>query len=157
MRSLTLLRHARTEQHSPTGRDFDRALTDRGREDAERVGREIRDLGLGYDLVLASPAKRAVETVELLGGVSARLDERIYNASTGELLGIIQGAGGSAGRLLLVGHNPGFEELAWMLSGTPLAMTPGALVEIELPIDDWRDAGNARGQLVRFINPKDWD
>ena len=155
MRSLSLLRHAKTERDSASGGDFDRALTDRGRQDAEAMGRELGELG--YDLVLASPAKRAVETAEALGGVEPRYDERIYNASTGELLGIVQDAAPGIGRLLLVGHNPGFEDLASLLAGEPIGMPPGALVEIALPIDDWRDAGNARGRLVRFVNPKKWD
>ena len=156
MRSLTLLRHARTESDSATGRDFDRQLTDSGRSDAGRVGREIRELGLSFDLVLASPARRVVETVESVG-IAARFDERIYNASTGELRGIIQECGNGIGQLMLIGHNPGFEELASMLAGRPIGMSPGALAEIELPIEDWRDLGRDCGRLVRFINPKDFD
>ena len=58
---------------------------------------------------------------------------------------------------MLIGHNPGFEELASMLAGRPIGMSPGALAEIELPIEDWRDLGRDRGRLVRFITPKDFD
>ena len=156
MRSLTLLRHSKPERDSATGRDFDRQLTEQGRSDAERLGGEIRGLGLDYDLVLASPAMRAVQTAEGVG-LKARLDERIYNASTGELLALIQQVASEVGRLMLVGHNPGFEELASMLTGSPIAVSAGALVEIELPIDEWSEAGRERGRLVRVINPKDWD
>lgn len=157
MKSITLMRHARPERDSPTGRDFDRTLDERGRADAARLGREIREGGLEFGLVLVSPAQRAMETVEAVGGLAPTRDERIYNATAGELLGIVQDVAGEIDRLLLIGHNPGFEELASMLAGCPIGMSAGALVEIELPIDNWRDAGTARGHLVRFINPKEWD
>lgn len=154
MKSLTLLRHAKSEQDSPDGSDFARSLNERGRADAERMGEEIRTLGLSYDLVLASPAQRVVETLEGVG-LPARFDERIYNASTGELLGIVQQADDSVGRLMLVGHNPGFERLASRLSGETLDFPTGALVEIELPIDRWSDGGREAGRLVRFLRPKE--
>ena len=155
MKSLTLLRHAKSEQDSPDGSDIARSLNDRGRGDAARMGAEIRTLGLGYDLVLASPAQRVVETLDGLGGVSPSFDDRIYNASTNELLVLIQGVSDSVERLVLVGHNPGFERLAGQLTHSALDFPTGALVEIELPIDRWRDAGDGSGQLVRFLRPKE--
>lgn len=157
MKRLTLLRHAKPERDSPTGRDLDRPLSERGRTDATRLGQEIRDLGLVFDLVLASPAKRVVETIKAIGGLSPTCDERIYNASPGELLSIVQQVDGHVESLMLVGHNPGFEELASMLGGNPVGMSAGALLQVGLPIDDWRDAGNDRGRLVRHINPEDWN
>ena len=157
MKSLTLLRHAKSERDSPDGSDFSRSLNERGRSDAARMGEEMRRLGLRFDLLLASPAQRVVETLEGVGGLSPRFDERIYNASTNELLGIVQEVGDSIDRLLLVGHNPGFERLAGELTNGVLDVPTGALVEIELPIDRWRDAGEGSGRLVRFIRPKELD
>lgn len=155
MKSLTLLRHAKSEQDSPDGSDFARLLNERGRADAGRIGEELRKLGLPYDLVLASPARRVVETLEGVGGLSPRFDERIYNASTGALLAIVQQVDDGVGRLMLAGHNPGFERLASQLSGAALDFPTGALVEIELPIDHWRDAGEGAGRLVRFLRPRE--
>jgi phosphohistidine phosphatase len=158
MRSLTLLRHAKTELDSPTGRDLDRQLTEQGHRDAERLGVEIRKLGIGHDLVLASPVRRSVETVHGVAGISATYDERIYNASTGDLLEIIHSAPDDVHRLMLVGHNPGFEQLAALLAPGSIADMPTcALLEIELPIDDWQELGPGGGQVVRFINPKELD
>ena len=154
MKSLTLFRHAKTERHSSTGRDFDRQLADRGLGDAPRMGEEIRRLGLEYDLVLSSPAKRAAQTAEL-AGLSARYDERIYDASSDQLLAIAQEAEDTAGRLMLVGHNPGFERLASRLVASIIEMPTGSLAEIELPIGHWRDARDGSGRLVRFIKPKE--
>lgn len=156
MKSLTLFRHAKTERHSESGRDFDRQLDERGRNDAPRMGDEIRKLGLEFDLILSSPAARAAQSAEL-AGLSPRYDERIYDASAGKLLGLVQGVDDSVGSLLLVGHNPGFEQLASRLHGRDLAMPTGSLVEIALPIDSWKDAGSGGGRLGRFLKPKELD
>ena len=74
-----------------SGRDFDRRLNERGRADAPRMGEEMRKLGLDFDLILSSPAARAAETAKL-AGLSPRFDQRIYDASAGELLAIVQEA-----------------------------------------------------------------
>lgn len=154
MKNLTLFRHAKTERESMTGRDIDRQLAGRGQRDAARIGDEIRSLGLGYDLLLSSPAARAAETANL-AGLAPRHDERIYDATAGELLALVQEAGDEAERLLMIGHNPGFERLASLLTGESLEMPTGSLVEIELPVDHWSDAGAGNGQLVRFLKPKE--
>jgi phosphohistidine phosphatase len=120
------------------------------------MGEEVKQLGLTYDLVLASPAQRAAETIELVGQ-SPRFEDRIYDASTGALLALVQKTHDQVDRLMLVGHNPGFERLAGQLSGSSVDFPAGALVEIELPIDHWRDAGATIGTLVRFISPKELD
>jgi phosphohistidine phosphatase len=156
VKSLTLYRHAKTERESETGRDFDRQLNERGRADAPRMGRKIRGLGLEYDLVLSSPAARAAQSAEL-AGLSPRYDERIYDASAGELLDIVKAVDDSVGRLLLVGHNPGFERLASRLHGQDLEMPTGSLVEIALPVESWREAGGSSGRMVRFLKPKELD
>jgi len=154
MKSLSLLRHAKTERDSETGRDFDRRLTERGQVNAERVGAEVGELELSFDLVLCSPAARAAETAEF-AGLSPRYDQRIYDASAGELLAIVQEVDDQIGRLMMIGHNPGFEQFASMLLGTPIDMPTGALIEIELPVDQWREVGDAEGRIVRFLTPKE--
>ncbi len=152
MMSLTLFRHAKTERDSASGGDFDRRLEERGRRDAERIGAEIRQEALKFDLVLSSPAARTAETAEL-AGLSPRFDERIYNASAGELLAMVQGVDDAMERLMLIGHNPAFERLASQLTGQDLDMPTGSLLEIELPIESWAEAGS--GRPVRFLKPKE--
>lgn len=156
MKNLTLLRHAKSERDSPDGSDFARSLNDRGRMDSKRMGDEIRRLGLDFDLVLASPAQRVVETVEGLGGISPQFDEHIYDASTRQLIDIVQSTDDEVGSLMLVGHNPGFERLAARLTADEVDDVPtAALVEIELPIDHWRDADEVSGRVIRFIKAKE--
>ena len=156
MKSLTLFRHAKTERDSDSGRDFDRRLVERGERDSKRMGQEIGNLGLAFDLVLSSPAARAAETAEL-AGLSPRFDQRIYDASTGDLLTLAQQTSNEINRLAMVGHNPGFERLASKLLGGDIEMPTGSMVEIALPIDHWQDVGNGGGQLVRFLKPKQLD
>lgn len=156
MKSLTLFRHAKTERESDSGRDFDRRLNDRGQRDAPRIGEEIRKLDLEYDLLLSSPAARAAETATL-AGLDPRFDERIYDASAGELMAIVEEVEEEIDRLLMIGHNPGFERLASRLLGQNLEMPTGSLVEIDLPIDGWHDAAGASGRMVRFLKPKELD
>lgn len=156
MKTLTLLRHAKSERESPSGEDFDRPLNERGRRDSARMGEEIRCLGLRFDLVLASPARRAVETVEEVGQLDPRFDHRIYEATADQLLDIVRSADDDVESLLLVGHNPGFERLAARFTGNQIDDLPtAAVVELELPIEQWREAGGEAGRLVRFIRPKE--
>ena len=159
MKTLILLRHAKTERESPDG-DFGRSLTRRGWADAERMGKEMRELGLDFSLVLASPARRVVETIDGLGDLAPKFDQRIYNASTSQLLDVVRSADDNADSVLLVGHNPSMERLAAQLTGDDKdrlveGMPTAALAEIKLPIEHWRDVADGKGRLVRFIKPKD--
>jgi phosphohistidine phosphatase len=168
MKSLTLLRHAKSGWDDPVARDFDRPLNPRGRRAARVVGERMKAEGLGFDLVLASPARRAVETLEEIeaafGPLDARYEKRIYLASTETLLDIVHEARDSAARMLLVGHNPGFERLTLLLtragalrSEAELKYPTGTLAEIALQAAHWRDVSPGGGELVRFIRPRDLD
>ena len=160
MKTLYVLRHAKTERDSESGRDFDRALTERGWRDAELVGREMRKRGLEVDAILASPAKRAAETVETFGRGYGELEPSwepgIYEAGVRRLIEIVQGADEGAERLLIVGHNPGFEGLVWTLADEDAekvrdAMPTAAMAAIELPVDAWSDVLEGTGRLTEFI------
>lgn len=167
MKTLTLLRHAKSGWDVPVPRDFDRPLNARGRKAARAMGREMRRLGLGFDLVLASPAARVTETLtELAQGygaaVDTRFDETIYLASVDCLLALVRAADDADARLLLVGHNPGMEQLALLLSGAGAlrdqvaAKYPtGALAEIGLDVAHWREVMPGEGLLARFIRPRE--
>lgn len=171
MKTLTLLRHAKSSWEDPAMRDFDRPLNRRGRAAARAMGREMRARGLVFDAVVASPAARVVETVAGLAEGYGRdlepaYDRRIYLASQSALLDIVHEADDGADRLLLLGHNPGFELLALSLaredgSAGRAALAEkyptAALAEIELPIVRWGDAARGAGMLTRFIRPRDLD
>jgi len=166
MKTLTLLRHAKSGWDDPSLTDFERPLNARGREAARAMGGEMRALGLAFDRVVASPAARVTETLDGLaesyGPLDPVYDERVYLASAETLLALVRATGDSCASLLVVGHNPGMERLALLLSSPgPLreeiaAKYPtGALAEIAFPVDHWRDVGPGSGTLERFLRPRD--
>jgi phosphohistidine phosphatase len=170
MKTLTLLRHAKSGWDDPVGRDFDRPLNPRGRRAARAVGREMKAQGLAFGRVLASPARRVVETLEEVaaayGPLRPEFDQRLYLASTATLLEIVRASPEDVGRLLLVGHNPGLEELALCLSRRDEAglrgevevkYPTGTVAEIGLDVERWAEVREGAGRLVRFIRPRDLD
>jgi phosphohistidine phosphatase len=172
MKTLTLLRHAKSTWDDPVARDFDRPLNRRGRNAARAVGRAMREQGLAFDRIVASPAARAVETLaEVATGYGGALvpecDQRVYLASTETLLDLVRGTDDEADRLLLVGHNPGMESLALLLThagggggrrGEIAAKYPtGSLAEISFAAASWREIRPGEGRLERFIRPRDLD
>jgi phosphohistidine phosphatase len=158
MKSLLLLRHAKAEPDAPGG-DRERRLTARGRHDAAAAGRIIAGLGLPIDLIVSSEARRAWETAEIVASVLGwqdpiRLETRIYGASVGTLLDVIHGLPETAACALLVGHNPGFAELAATLAGAgelSLAMRTASVAHLEIDSATWHDAlpGSARVLGIR--------
>ena len=162
MKRLGILRHAKSDWGDPALDDFDRPLNERGRKAATRMGEEFRALGLGFDLALVSTARRAAETFDRLSrswgdAPEAREEPRLYGASLHRLLAILAESDSAIERLLIVGHNPGMQELAGRLAETGRRFPAGALAEIELAISDWADIGGASGRLVRFVRPSDLD
>jgi phosphohistidine phosphatase len=166
MKTLTLLRHAKSGWDDPSLTDFQRPLDARGREAARAMGREMHALGLAWDRVLASPAARVSETIDGLaesyGPLDPVYDDRVYLASVDTLRAILRETADSCASLLVVGHNPGMERLALLLSRAGrlrdevAAKYPtGALAEIAFPIDHWRDVAEGVGALARFIRPRD--
>lgn len=159
MRTLTLLRHADADPGDAATRDFDRPLTPAGRLEARAIGGEMRRLGLSFDVILASPATRVRQTLaEAASGYEGALeaieDERIYLAALETLMGLVRSTGDDKRSLLLVGHNPGMAHLLAALGGEAagaLSYPTGALAEISLPVERWKDA--ECGTLARFIGP----
>ena len=171
MKILTLLRHAKSGWDDPVSRDFDRPLNVRGRKAARVIGRAMRDEGLSFDMIIASPAVRVVETLRDVGeGYGHELepeqDQALYLASPAVLLDRIHHVDDKVERLLVVGHNPGLEQLTLLLSGASedglrseaeLKYPTATLAEIRFGVDRWSDVTAAAGTLTRFIRPRDLD
>lgn len=167
MRRLILLRHAKSDW--PNGiADRDRPLAPRGRHDAPRMGRYLAQEALMPDRVLVSPALRTRETWELvaphlLGMPEVESDARLYEATAARLLAVLREQPANAHVLMLVGHNPGTEDLAdTLVAGGPDTsrdimqekFPTAALAVIDLPIDDWADVRPESGRLDRFVTPR---
>ena len=172
MRRLMLLRHAKTENDGPSGRDLDRRLDNRGRQDAADIGGWIGRHPPFPDSVLVSHAIRAHQTWEiaweamkdLVPEPQVELVPELYGADPAQLLQIIRAASETdPRRLMLVGHNPGMHELALALAGSGDAAGRKALADnlptsglaiFDFAIDDWTDVAFRRGRLELFVSPK---
>ncbi len=169
MKTLTLLRHAKSSWTDPAFRDFDRPLNARGRRAARAMGREMREQGLAFDRVLASPATRVVETLRDVGdgyghALHPDYDRRVYMATAELLLDLIHETDDAATELLIVGHNPGLERLALLLSANgalrgeiEVKYPTGTLTQIDFPVSSWADVAAGLGTIVRFTRPRDLD
>jgi len=175
VKRLLLLRHAKSGRDDPGLDDRDRPLSERGRNDAPRLGAYMRRKKYLPDLVYCSTARRTVETWELVQpelATVARVEflPSLYLASAGAMIGIIRGADNAAKTLLVIGHNPGLEECAAELAGQP--ETPAecetqdimdekfptaALAVLDFDIARWKDVAPDEGRLVNFIRPADLD
>ncbi|RZA20039.1 MAG: histidine phosphatase family protein [Lysobacteraceae bacterium] len=157
MRELILLRHAHAEPAASGQDDHQRSLSATGRAEAQAAGDWLREHGLRPDRVLCSNATRTRETWSALGDLGAaevRDDASIYDASPGTLAALAD-ANRDAERLLLVGHNPGLEQLAALMhsgqSGDYRGMPPGAIAVLRLPVDASIEPGVAT--LTQFWWP----
>lgn len=160
MKALYLLRHAKSSWKEPGLQDFDRPLNNRGREAAPLVGQFIKKGRLRVDLVLSSPATRARQTAALVkesANLSAELlyDERIYEADAARLLEVVRQAAESADALMLVGHNPGMEELLELLTGEREEMPTAALACVSLDVEKWGKVREGAGRLAWVVRPKE--
>ena len=160
MRTLYLLRHAKSSWKDPGLQDFDRPLNGRGREAAPLVGKFIRGRKLRVDLIVSSPAERARQTAALVKE-SARLsaevlyDERVYEADAARLVEVVAQADESADALMLVGHNPGLEELLTFLTGESRRMQTAALACVALDVEKWGKTRERAGRLEWLVRPKE--
>jgi phosphohistidine phosphatase len=172
MRRLMLLRHSKTENDAPSGRDQDRRLDNRGRSDAAEIGGWIARHPPFPGLVLVSPAIRAHQTWEiaweaikdLVPEPQVELVPDLYGADPAQLLQTIRDASSAdPKRLMLIGHNPGMHELALALAGSGDGAARKALADnlptsglavFDFEIDDWADVAFRRGRLVLFVSPK---
>jgi phosphohistidine phosphatase len=172
MKTLTLLRHAKSSWDDSIPRDFDRPLNAKGQRAAATVGRHLRGLGLGFDHVVASPAVRVVQTLDhFVTGFGETLapewDRRIYLASSATLLDVVRDVSDAHDRVLMVGHNPGLEDLVLTLvpdraedllrDDVEEKYPTASVAEMTLDIAHWCDAAADGAILSRFIRPRDLD
>lgn len=159
MRSLYLLRHAKSSWKDESLADFERPLAMRGRKACGLIARFIKENDIKFDLMLSSTAVRARDTIDLISRNAAlqgelRFDERIYEASVTRLLEIAEQIDSDRKAVLLVGHNPGFEELLHALTRTTERFPTAALAKIKLKVSKWSDNYEGRAKLEWIVTPK---
>jgi len=158
MLTLYLLRHAKSSWDNTSQPDFERPLSNRGREACATLGEFISEKGIDFDLVLVSTAVRTRETIELIKerakfGGEVRYDQRIYEATVSQLLEIIAQVDNDRESVLLVGHNPGIEGLLALLTGEQQHVTTANLAKIKLDATEWSANLAGKGTLEWSVRP----
>lgn len=143
MKTLLVLRHAKSSWKDGGLPDHDRPLNDRGKRDAARMGQLLHELALIPDLVVTSTARRARATAKAVAraaGFAGEIDERddLYAADPETILHLTSAFPDAATRILLVGHNPGMEVFVSALAGEAVAMPTAALARLDFDVDAWR-------------------
>ena len=159
MKTLFLLRHAKSSRKDQSLPDFERPLNGRGKQAAEKIGRYLKRELIVPELILSSPAARARETIERVAkaakwSVEVRFDQRIYEAGGLRLLEVISQIENERKTVLLVGHNPGMEELLMLLAGESKKAPTGTLMKLELKSSKWTTAADKRAKLAWLIKPR---
>jgi phosphohistidine phosphatase len=148
MRRLTLVRHAKSDWKNSELKDFDRPLNRRGQKEAPQMAQQLAAQQVRVDLMLTSPAVRALETARVFAGAlnyplrRLKNEERLYLAPPSDILEVVRGVGTRVRHLMLFGHNPGLSEFALALGNNPdLGELPTcAVYSVELDIRSWTDA-----------------
>ena len=161
MKTLYLIRHAKSSWDLPHLPDYERPLNDRGKRDAPLMGQRFRARGILPDCLVSSSAARAAETAKILGVEIGFPENRItwsrqvYEAGVSSLLKTVEALPDEAASAFLVGHNPGMSYLAEYLTGERNISLPTCAVAcVEMDIDTWRLAGREMGSLAFLDYPK---
>ena len=160
-RELVLLRHGHAVPHGSVSPDFDRPLDERGRTDTVWMARWAVESGAVPGLIVASTAQRARETAEgfcreaklAVGDIVWR--ERIYDSRISDLLAVLVEVGAGPRRVMLVGHNPGFEQLAGLLAygdALRVRLATAAAARIRMP-EDWSGIEPGDGEMIEVVRP----
>lgn len=160
MKTLFILRHAKSSWDDANLADFDRPLNKRGLKTAPLVGEMIRKNKFEINSIISSPAKRAEQTANLVKEAAQieadiRFDDRIYEASPRRLLEIASELDDKINSAMLVGHNPGLEGLLKLLTQKVEAMPTAALAVVDLKIESWKEIRIDCCDLRTVIRPKD--
>jgi phosphohistidine phosphatase len=161
MRSVLLLRHAKSSWKHPDLSDHDRPLNKRGKRDAKCMGRLLKKENLVPDIIISSTAIRARATAEAVAKASSYdgeivLNKSLYAAGSEAYLGVIHALSNEYVRVLIVGHNPGLEEFVELLTGEIHLMPTCSLAHVKFRVDKWSEIDNKiRGQVGEIWRPRD--
>jgi len=163
MKTLLILRHAKSSWDDETLDDFERPLNERGQYDAPRIGRLLRTRDLLPEKIFCSTALRARSTLELVCEAAdyhgpLELRDDLYLAPASTYINLLKDVAEPLSRVLVIGHNPGLESLVTELTGAMEHMPTGGLAVVELPIDQWHQLRpRIAGRLLNLFRPKTLD
>lgn len=165
MKKLFIIRHAKSSWDDPELDDFDRPLNKRGKKDAPRMGKRLKERRVTPDLMLSSPAERALATCEAIATVlqfdqtKIKTDKRLYHAHEDQILDVIRNLKDSPRDneevAVIFGHNPGLTEFANSLLNETIDNIPTCgIVAATLPVERWQDVTYGCGKMLFFDFPK---
>jgi phosphohistidine phosphatase len=160
MKTLFLIRHAKSSRNDTALPDKDRPLNDRGRRDAPKMGDRLAKRDVKPDLILSSPAMRALKTAEIIAKQldykrkNIVVDDRLYAVAADDLLDVIHKLGDKLERVMLFGHNPELTELAHRLSSKITHMPTCAVAEFTFDAKSWSKIGKAKPARAALDYPK---
>lgn len=160
MKTLILVRHAKSSWSDPALPDRDRPLNERGKRDAPRMGKQLAKHDVKPDVIVSSPAVRALTTAQLIAGklgferADIRVDDRLYAAQARDLLQVVRELGDKPRCVMLVGHNPELTELAHRFSSSIAHMPTCAVAVFAFDSDSWPGPGNDPPAGVAFYAPR---
>ena len=160
MKTLFLVRHAKSSRDDPSLPDRDRPLNDRGKQDAARMGKRLATRGVKPDLLVSSPALRALTTARLIAeelGCKPQdivEDDRLYASNPEDLLAVVRALDRKLDGVMLFGHNPEFTDLARRLSGEFIDMPTSTVAEFTFNTKAWSDVGEIKPAKVELDYPK---
>jgi phosphohistidine phosphatase len=162
MKTVILVRHAKSSWKDSSLKDFDRPLNKRGKRDALFMGKKLKDRQLMPDLILSSPAKRAKKTATSIAEEigypkkKIRYDDKMYHSGEQALLEIVRNQDDGHGTIMLFGHNPELGDLAEMLlKRDPVYTIPTTGVYcIRFAVPSWKNVQEGKGETVFFDYPK---
>ena len=160
MKQLLILRHAKSSWADSSMSDWQRPLNERGLRDAPRAGAWLRERALVPDVIITSDAVRARTTAAAVAEAidyaqEIIIEPSLYHAKPDDMLAVLRGVRTDALTVLVVGHNPGLEELVEQLTCEHRDLPTAALVHIALAIDEWSEAGAGAGSIVDAWRPRD--
>ena len=156
-KSLYLLRHAKAESATLQFSDEDRALTPKGVDDAKKLATKLVKKDIEFDLILTSPAIRAITSAQIIANrldqkQSLRVEKKLYQADSTTLLAIVGKLHKKIKSILLVGHNPEFEDFAAYITGESVLMQTCSLIEFTFVLKDWKDFEKVRSVQMKLLN-----
>ena len=160
MKTIFLLRHAKSDWNADYERDHDRPLNPRGRRAAAQMGSYLANLGELPDRVLSSSAVRARETIDLAveagsWGCPVDTTRELYDTSPDQVLELLRQQSDDFASLLLVGHQPTWSLLVdGLVGGAAVKMPTAALARIDVPVDRWSEVDYGAGKLTWYVTPK---
>lgn len=160
MKTLFLVRHAKSSRDDATQLDKDRPLDGRGTRDASKMGKRLGKRGVKPDLIVSSPARRALATAQSMATElhykldDIVVDDGLYAGAASDLLGVVRNLDDKRKSVMLVGHNPAISELACALSPTIAPLPTCAVVQLRLKATSWSDVGTAQVVGVKLDFPK---